>query len=260
MARDATCAVALDDLNGLRVRAGLPPLAELPAPTPPGVYYCQRCDAPMAERVWACAPCRAASRGETTSTILLAARSSIPASHAHIALDSKRLTDSCHEDALRRVFGFGTPRLPSEPVGMLLTGPPGSGKTTLACALLSAYIESGIPYAATCRFVASDDAVAAHAEHGLGDGEPPLLAACIRARVLVLDDIGNERATANNPAMTALVFERARKGRVTIATTGLSSAEIVARYGAGFLRRLTDRVQVIAMRAPATAPKPRSLF
>lgn len=249
---------ALASLNALRVAAGLPPLDALPEPTPRGVYYCTVCRHPMAEKVWACASCRANDADDGATEVLKAARASIPDDFRGLHSTHPLVLSRCHEDALRSVFEPGPSPLPILGLGLLLSGPAGSGKTTLACALLSMFIEARQPWSASCRFFPVDLIVGAHAEHSLGKGRAPLLVEAARAHLLVLDDIGAERATGNNPALTDLVFDRHRDGKPTIYTSGLDARDIGKKYGDGILRRVTDRVRLVRTSIPA--PKPRSLF
>lgn len=237
-------AIDLDTLNALRARTGLAPLDALPPPTV-GRWYCGRCDAPMAERVWACPACRAAEAEATRLEVVAAARDSIPAVFRSCAFGSPRVAACVSRDAVDAVRPWQG--------SLLLAGRAGAGKSTLAAALLLRAIDSGHPRASSCRWAGADDIARAHAEHPLGKGSAPLLVALERAHVAVVDDIGAEHATAANPALDALIHARFRDGRVTIATTGLARADIERRYGAGVLRRLTDLAKVITMTAP---PKP----
>lgn len=232
-------------LNRLRRAQGLAPLDELPAPSAPGSWLCSRCDAPMSENVWACPTCRAKEHADVQAEVAGPARdralASIPATYADAARGSLELAQRCHEDAIRRAF-----EAPLAPT--LILGPTGAGKSTLAAALLRHHIDTH-PRGHTCRWLSAHDAVEAAAEHGLGDGQAPVLRAAERAAVLVLDDIGSERATVSNQAIASLAWARYDQARPTIYTSGFAPAKLVERYGDAFMRRLHDRGRIIIIRS-----------
>jgi hypothetical protein len=124
----------------------------------------------------------------------------------------------------------------------LFEGATGSGKTSLACAILSSLGERGTPGAfLRARFAADDERRAGAARAGL----------------LVLDNLGEELdgAIAGSPLaamrikpVVDLLIERSDDERPTIITTWLADAERRAIYSAGVARLLIEG-NVIPMEA-----------
>lgn len=79
---------------------------------------------------------------------------------------------------------------------------------------------------------------ASEKRHGLGSGPPPEVEKCIRARFLVIDDVGNERDTA---PLAEVLDERYLRALPTIVTTGLTKEGLVTHIGAPFVRRITEQ-------------------
>jgi hypothetical protein len=124
---------------------------------------------------------------------------------------------------------------------LVLRGETGSGKTTLACALLRAWIAQGDESA---RFVSceelSPDFTGEHQE---------ATRRALGASRLVLDDLGQDVAGAlprsplasrRNASAKSVIRYRHRKALPTIITTGLEYAQIDAIYGPDTERRITE--------------------
>lgn len=128
---------------------------------------------------------------------------------------------------------------------LVLCGPSGSGKTTGAVArcrnILSAAEKRGTPeefrFACGIRFATAADLATARRQHPLGDGEPFEIEEAIAAPLLILDELGFESQA--DTAIPELADIRYRKNRLTITTTGLKEAEMIARYGEATVRKLT---------------------
>lgn len=125
--------------------------------------------------------------------------------------------------------------------GAVLTGPAGSGKTSLACAMLEEWVTANERAAV---FEHGFRIGAARIQNKAGTGEAPIIDRAMRAWLLLIDDVGSERDTANN-AMLDVVFERHAEEMPLWVTTGLTSSQLATRYGAGFLRRITERATLI---------------
>jgi len=123
----------------------------------------------------------------------------------------------------------------------LLAGPTGIGKST-AAALMSrrrieqVHADKEIGYAFT--WVTALDLTAAIQRHPLGKGRPDVLESATEARLLVLDDLGQEKDTQN--VLMELLNARYAAQQPTITTTGLTPDELQARYGVALYRRLTE--------------------
>ncbi len=136
-----------------------------------------------------------------------------------------------------------------------LVGATKAGKTSLAVACMLGVIAIGEGLKASdrerlrgagIRFFTAADLVAAEREHGLGRGTAPALEMAYRATTLVLDELGTERDTL---VASELIHKRHAERRQTIVTSGLSRAELVARYGEAIVRRLDEGVVIVLGKA-----------
>lgn len=116
--------------------------------------------------------------------------------------------------------------------GAVFAGPSGSGKTSLAVACMRERL-LGALYVPAIRLGV------ARLQSGLGDGEASTVEQAMRADLLLLDDVGQEAKTATN-AVRDVVFARHDAELPTWITTGLTSDQLVAAYGDGFLRRILE--------------------
>lgn len=74
--------------------------------------------------------------------------------------------------------------------------------------------------------------------HRLGSGEAPAVEDAINASWLILDELGWERGDPG--AVLDVLSARYDSGRVVCVTSGLTRAEIVARYGDAVIRRVEE--------------------
>jgi len=128
-------------------------------------------------------------------------------------------------------------------------GPPGSGKTSLAVAMFRAAIERGQPDAfrrAEHRYVSAHALAKARAAHPLGEGEAPLVAAALRAPLLVLDELGGEDSR-HASAVAEVIYERHAEGVPTWITTGVTPKDLATRYGGGIARRVFEDAVVFRL-------------
>jgi hypothetical protein len=150
-------------------------------------------------------------------------------------------------------------------IGLILWGPPSSGKTVTACALLLAMVRMGIHNtdptlrnldehgASMGRFVSWQDASELFRQAASGDEEMQEAAEDLKKAMrghgtnldagnfLLIDDISRERGTEFNKGELQRVLRyRHEQGLATILTTNHSPDEWAEYYGdvfAGFLRR-----------------------
>lgn len=125
---------------------------------------------------------------------------------------------------------------------VVLIGPAGCGKTSLAAAMMRQYLQNAPNYSA--HFSRAWRLGLARARHSLGDGEPPEVQAALRADLSVLDDLGSERQNATN-AVPDVIFERHAEGKPLWVTTAMSQDEMSSRYGDGIARRVWEGARII---------------
>jgi DNA replication protein DnaC len=124
---------------------------------------------------------------------------------------------------------------------VLFAGPAGSGKTSLAVACLRASPWPG------AFFVGAKDLERARIEQQAGRGEAPLVQRSLAARLLLVDDLGQDKPSAVS-AVEAVLLARHDASRTTWVTTGLTARELEERYGAGIARRLTEKKTALVIR------------
>lgn len=130
------------------------------------------------------------------------------------------------------------PRLASATRGLCFMGPAGTGKTSLAVLALRRRFFAA-PASARVLFVPARALATARIQHSAGSGEADIVGRAMRADLLLLDDVGNERQTANN-AVPDVLLERHDSMRPTWCTTGFGADELAKLYGSGVARRILD--------------------
>jgi hypothetical protein len=130
---------------------------------------------------------------------------------------------------------------------LIFMGASGTGKTSLAVASVRRWVsESGKP----AGFLHAYKLGVARIQHLAGHGEPEIVENAMTLPLALLDDIGSERDTAAN-ALPDVIFGRHAEDRPLWVTTGLGRPQLIARYGAGIVRRLFERAAVIQVGAVA---------
>lgn len=124
---------------------------------------------------------------------------------------------------------------------VLLIGRTGSGKTSLACAMLHAVVSAGHVLSYSSRFDRASVLGDARSESRLGV-RPFELDLAESAGVLVLDDLGRER---DHTDICDVLRARYDKGAPVVVTTDLGPVDLESRYGGDIGRRLFDRCQSI---------------
>lgn len=203
---------------------------------PPWAARCDACEAKR-ERVEESQRASADLRGSGIPSELIWATFDSPDLPARVpdAVVRQGITYTRH--ALELVLRTG-----SAPTGrpvLLLAGPPGSGKSSLAASMARAVMERtrglGRPAA---RFLDALELELLMREHRLGTALPAPIEQARARPFAVLDDVGQDQSDAAANALKELVHARHAAGRPTVVTTGLDRAALGRRYGGGFLRRV----------------------
>ena len=155
--------------------------------------------------------------------------------------DPDTLRTRCHGNVQAMAAVSGNK---SEP-WVAFVGPSGSGKTTLAVAGLRLRVSWLHEF---WRVMPAFRLSQARIQHSAGKGEAPLVAKALRSPFVLLDDIGSEAQTANNP-IGEIIQERDAEDRPTWITTGLSREDLGNRYGGGVARRILERSKVVRLGA-----------
>lgn len=143
---------------------------------------------------------------------------------------------------------------PTRDGGRIIDGPTGVGKSTTGVLVTrrlgraAARRLGPVPLAEYCPAIAGQiawaracDLPVARLSHGLGDGDPELVARAKHAVFLVLDDLGWESSRAGaDDVLPEVVAHRYDHGRITLATTGLRPEQLAAKYSDAFVRRLLE--------------------
>ncbi len=154
-----------------------------------------------------------------------------------------RLDTAPDQDAAASVTAW----LATDPVAtgdnLLLTGPVGVGKTSLAVGALRAMHEAG---QRGLRFAGVPGMLDAMRP----DGDNPM-AALTRSTVLVLDDLGAERASDWVRERLYVLVNARYEGLVpTIATTNRDLGQLAATLGERIVSRLAESLVVVAVDGP----------
>ena len=126
----------------------------------------------------------------------------------------------------------------------MLCGPTGCGKSTAAGLLVRALMRQGLERQYRMwlgiRWVEASMLVREVREHPLGNGRCAALDRVIRARLLILDDLGNH--DNGDSCIWDVAQERSKAGLATVTTSGLKPEQLSRPpYGDALFRRLSER-------------------
>lgn len=221
-------------------------MAEAEAMTARGMRLC-RCGAEMRLAMRLCGACEAkegqGAKERAVARAIAETMRSVPTSFAWAHFDAPEL-----EKRVKPAEAIATARDATRALSVVLQGDAGSGKTSLAIAMLRAISERGD----RGMFVDARALARARHEQSLGEGEAGLIERAMRARVLVLDEVGAERGIGTAESVVAeVIHERHAWQRQTIYCTPFTGNELADRYGAGIVRRMAQDRVVIKLRGAA---------
>ena len=191
------------------------------------------------------------ARRAERSVYLAAAYESLPE-----AMDWSRVGNPVWEQACVAPFAKVAKEWKRSDGSLILAGYSGAGKTTATVALMARILDvcrdtdvdrKMFLFGCKARFVSVTQLSLAISQSPLGR-EPPLIAACKRASLLVLDDLGHEAPDLRaNAVLFDVLTERYFKRAHTLVTTELNVVQLVSRYGRAMVRRMTDMGSVVAV-------------
>lgn len=129
---------------------------------------------------------------------------------------------------------------------IMLVGDTGTGKTSLAVAMLLAAVRIAPALRDRDRFASSFVLAGARNRHPLGKGEAPEIVAAMGAPLLLLDDLGSEGDARAN-VISEVIFARHEADLPTWITTGFPAEQLMARYGSAIIRRVIEHGKPIVL-------------
>lgn len=125
-------------------------------------------------------------------------------------------------------------------IGVVLRGATGRGKTTAACAMLSAHLQNGLG-----RFTTMNNLLhRVRGAYSSGENPEEVFGIYCGTPLLVLDDLGKENVSADSiTRLFELLDARINNKRPTIVTTQFQNNELLKRYR----NKVDDREMIAAV-------------
>ncbi len=129
----------------------------------------------------------------------------------------------------------------SSPKFIVISGKPGVGKTFIVECLAKALIDRNFLVSFVSAFGMNNLLLSYHTS--FDDQKQTYMNALLDPDVLIIDDLGTEPILKNvtREYLLVLLSERSRLNKLTITTTNLSPAEILARYNERIFSRLCNK-------------------
>lgn len=125
--------------------------------------------------------------------------------------------------------------------GLLALGDPGTGKTRLMVHAADAAVDAGM----TFMFATAPAYITANKP----GGDREWVDRCFAADLLVVDDLGQERATDYATSEWELLISfRHNEKKATLWTSNLSKQRLLEHYGGRIIDRIRDRCEVVELR------------
>ena len=201
-----------------------------------------RCGVPL-DHPGICDRCSEKRDRRELTAMFEAARESIPEHFRKAKFDSLELSGYCGADSARAGLAMLDDLLAKTVDGITLMGQKGSGKTSLACAMLRAAIDRQHLIALRGRFISCVDLGLARKDCRLG-AKPWIVEDAEKASLLVLDELGKE---ADKGPIIEVICTRHDNEKPTIITTPWLESELCAGYDGGIARRILERSAVLRM-------------
>jgi DNA replication protein DnaC len=125
---------------------------------------------------------------------------------------------------------------------VILEGATGLGKTSLAAAMMRAWLATHRGPGENAYFAMGPRVATARAQHGFGRGEPEEVRRALGATLVVLDELPSEGPPSSFSTIHDIIYERHAARHQTFVTTWMNPKEAELRYGDGVKRRLFQTI------------------
>lgn len=206
-----------------------------------------RCGATVRGRRGVCEACSASDRAEMLTLSFGPVLAPLPAwEWARFGRPEMRAVS-------RRLYDAAEAWSPEDGNLVLLDPTSGAGKTASAVAIIHRLVDDAMRPGAThaerthargIRYLSAYDLATARRNHPLGAGEAPLIRQAKRATLLVIDEVGFERAV--DTAIPDVLNARYQMALPTVVTAGMTEPDFAAYLGDAVKRKLCGRGQVVS--------------